>query len=105
MEKNIRMVRGDTLAFGMEIPELTIDLSSVYFTCKRNATDEKYIFQKSLEDGVTKIEDGKYKVRVAPEDTQDVEAREYYYDLQIGINTEIYTVIKGRLKIEQDVTF
>ena len=104
-DKYIKMVRGDTLAFGIEITDLTDDLDSVYFTCKRNATDEEYIFQKSLDDGVTKIDDGKYKVRVAPEDTENVEARDYYYDLQIGITNEIYTVIKGKLKIEQDVTF
>lgn len=110
MNDNLRMVRGDTFAFGIEITGLNQDLDSAYFTCKENYDDETPIFQKSLSDGIEKDEETStedtyyYKVRVAPEDTYNVEAKNYYYDLEIGANSDIYTILKGILRIENDVT-
>ena len=51
MNKNLKMVRGDTLSFGIEYSfddESVQDLDTCYFSCKQNADDEEYIFQKSL---------------------------------------------------------
>lgn len=104
VDTNLSMVRGDTLAFGLEFQGLTEDLDSAYFTCKANDTLTEYVFQKSLGDGIEKVTTGKYRVRVAPEDTAEVEAKEYRYDLQIGINEDVYTILKGVLEIEQNVT-
>lgn len=110
MNDNLKMVRGDTFAFGIEIKGLNQELDSAYFTCKENYDDETPIFQKSLSDGIEKDEETStediyyYKIRVAPADTKDVEAKNYYYDLEIGANDDIYTILKGILKIENDVT-
>ena len=71
---------------------------------KKKASDEVSIFQKSLTDGITKIDDTTYRVRVAPEDTNGVAAGKYAYDLQIGVGTDIYTLLMGNLTIVQDVT-
>ncbi len=103
VDTNIQMVRGDTLAFGMEIEGLGQDLASCYFTCKKSFQGEN-IFQKSIGNGVSKVSDGVYRVRVAPEDTADVEAGNYYYDLQIGVNSDIFTLLRGVLMIQNDVT-
>ena len=107
---NLFMVRGDTFAFAIEIEGLGQDLDSAYFTCKENYEDETPIFQKSIGDGITKDEETSteekyiYKVRVAPADTKEVVAKNYYYDLEIGANGDIYTILKGMIKIENDVT-
>lgn len=98
------MVRGDTLAFGVEIEGLDQSLDTCYFSCKTDPNDTEYVFQKSLEDGITVVEQGKYRVRVAPEDTENVAPAKYFYDLQIGINGDIYTVLKGKLDITYDIT-
>lgn len=104
-ETNITMIKGDTLAFGMEIDGLEgQDLESAFFTCKTVRESDEHIFQKSLGDGITKVDDGKYIVRVAPSDTEDVTAGAYFYDLQIGVNCDVYTVLLGLLEILQDVT-
>ena len=112
-DQNISMIRGDTLSFGFELYEKTgagelviysEDLDTAFLSCKKNYIDEIYVFQKSLGDGITKKETGKYVVRVAPEDTEDIEAGKYYYDLEIGVNNDKYTILKGVLEIEQDVT-
>lgn len=100
---NLNMVRGDTLAFGFEV-EGVDQIDTAFFSCKINADDDEYVFQKSFHDGITDAGDGQYRVRVAPSDTEDVEVGSYYYDLEIGVNEDIYTILKGRLKIEQDIT-
>lgn len=100
---NLDMVRGDTLAFGFEVDGIT-DVDTAYFSVKNTATDAAYIFQKSLNNGIEKVEDGKYSVRVAPSDTHDLEVGSYYYDLQIGVNGDIFTVLNGKLNIEADIT-
>lgn len=101
---NIAMVRGDTLAFAVEIEDLDQDLDTCFFSCKSDPSDTEYVFQKSLDNGIEKESIGKYKVRVAPEDTENVEPGKYYYDLQIGLNSDIYTVLKGQLEIVFDIT-
>lgn len=103
-DTNLEMVRGDTLAFAIEIEGLDQNLDSAFFSCKKSANDEEYVFQKSLDNGITKITTGKYRVRVAPEDTANIGARVYRYDLQIGVNGDISTVLKGSLKVVEDIT-
>lgn len=111
MEKvNLEMIRGDTFTFGFEV-EYDADpqaLDSVSFTCKKNYDDADVVFQKKLGHGVTYTKDSsekyQYVVRVAPEDTETIEAGHYYYDLQIGINGDVFTVLIGSLKIYNDVT-
>lgn len=103
-KKFIKMYRGDTLSFNCEIEGLPADLSSAYFSCKQSFSDVSYTFQKSLGNGITKTGSGVYNVRVAPEDTDSVEPGRYYYDLQLGVGEDVYTVLSGVLEIEQDVT-
>lgn len=101
---NITLVRGDTLAFGLEFEGLEQDLSSAYFSCRTSFQADTYAFQKSLGDGIEKVETGKYRVRVAPEDTVNLEPGSYYYDLQIGANSDVYTILRGALELLPDVT-
>jgi hypothetical protein len=102
-EKHITMVKGDTLAFGMEFEGLEQDLSSAFFTC-RQGWEGAIVFQKSLGSGIEKVEDGKYRVRVAPSDTINVTPDHYVYDLEIGANGDVFTILKGILDIEHDAT-
>ena len=99
------MVRGDTLAFVVQIEGLEDNLSSAKFSCKADATDSNYVFQKTLADGITKQSTNKYRVRVAPEDTATVAPGTYAIDLQIGVGSDIATPILGTLKIKQDVSW
>lgn len=105
---NLFMVRGDTLRFNIEIEGLDTDLTGAYFSCKKNKDDTTYIFQKSLSDGITKAEETEtsktYEIVVAPEDTEDVEDGNYFYDLQIQVGDDIFTPLLAILKIEKDVT-
>lgn len=109
-DKYIRMVRGDTLSFGVQVYDDTgapfgQDLESVYFTCKSSRSDNRFVFQKSLSHGIAKTGQGAYVVRVAPEDTATAKPGKYFYDLEIGCNGDVFTVMRGVLEIMQDVTF
>lgn len=104
--ENITMVRGDTLCFDVEVTDNygeTLTVDSADFTCKKNPNGEENIFHKSLGAGIEQ-DDGLLIVRVDPNDTKEVEAGRYFYDMQIGIGTDVYTLMIGILAIEQDVT-
>ena len=66
------------------------------------------LFHKELEKGINfSKQDGYilyYVVRVAPEDTKNLETGMYYYDLSIELNGDVFTILNGSLKIESDVT-
>ena len=104
MKKNLTMTRGDTYIFTFEIEGLEEGLNTCYFSCKKSADDDEYTFQKSLGDGIIQLEVNKYKVRIAPRDTHELEVGEYKYDLQIGIGEDIYTIMNGPLTITKDIT-
>lgn len=104
--QNIKMVKGDTLAFNVEVFDeagnpITVD--SAYMTCKKIPTGEDFVFQKSLNNGIIQS-DGIMVVRVAPNDTKEVDAGEYFYDFQIGVEQDVYTIMIGTLSLEQNVT-
>ena len=110
MRTNLEMIRGDTLSFAFEVEfdEAPQKLEKADFTCKANFDDNDALFHKELEKGINfSKQDGAklyYIVRVAPEDTENLEAGMYYYDLQIELNGDVFTVLNGALKIESDVT-
>ena len=110
MINNLEMIRGDTLSFAFEVEfdEAPQKLEKVDFTCKANFDDEDVLFHKELEKGINfSKQDGNklyYIARVAPEDTENLEAGMYYYDLSIELNGDVFTILNGALKIESDVT-
>lgn len=105
--ENITMTRGDTIAFNAEVLDdkgNVVLVDSADFTCKKRVVEEGNIFHKTLGAGIQQS-DGLLTVRIAPEDTQEVDAGRYFYDFCLGIENDKYTVMKGVLTIEQDVTF
>lgn len=101
---DIEMFRGDTMKFSVEIKNLAGTVNAVSFGCRANATAANYVFQKTLNNGITVGSDGKYTVRVAPEDTAMKSAGWYDYDLEFTIGNDVYTPMSGKLHLKQDVT-
>ena len=103
---DITMIKGDTVAFNAQVFDADgepVTIDSAYFTCKKKPASTEIIFQKSFGDGISQT-DGYINVRIAPEDTREVEAGNYFYDFQIGSGQDIFTILIGSLIIEQDVT-
>lgn len=103
-KKRIQMIRGDTLSFQVEFVDPIGSINSVYFTCRRSP-NESIVFQKSINNGVSLIDGSSFRVKISPNDTKDLPARTYVYDLQVGIGSDVYTVLIGDFDIEQDITY
>lgn len=104
--ENIAMIKGDTLSFNVEVFDqsgapMTVD--TAFFTVKKNIGSDEPTFQLSMNNGITYVDD-LLVVRVPPSATDTLEAGRYYYDLQLGVDDDIYTPMIGMLTIEQDVT-
>ena len=100
---NIKMVKGDTESFGFEI-EGVENLDAAYFSCKRNSQDENYLFQKSLNSGITQKTENQYVVRIEPDDTALLEPGQYWYDLEISKNDDVFTIFRGVLELLPEIT-
>lgn len=110
-KNNIRHVKGDTLAMALIVEGLGQEFESIYFTCRNNLNDDGVIlFAKSLYNGISLIEYDeehdirKYMIRIDPYDTKDLQAGTYFYDEQVAVNGDVFTIMKGKFIIEQDVT-
>lgn len=108
-KNDIRNVKGDTFSCAFTIENLNQSIETAKFTCRDSLNDNSNVlFQKTLNNGITLVENDthkdikKYAVRVAPNDTKNLQAGTYYYDLEIGVNSDIFTLMKGRFIIEQD---
>lgn len=105
---NIDTIRGDTLNIQLEIEsDTTLDLTSndvnITFSLKQSATSAAYVFQKD-KTAVTALGNNIFMLRIAPEDTNDLIPGFYYYDIELQVGDDIYTVAIGRMHIEVDIT-
>lgn len=105
---NIGMIRGDTLNIAFSIDaDTVIDLSSdeaaFTFSVKEKATDTAYVFQKD-KSAVTAVTDNSFVLRVAPEDTEELDEGSYVYDLEFRYGSDVYTLSRGRFEIISDIT-
>ena len=109
MRKNFEVIKGDTLAFAVEIgfDEKPNEIDEMLFTVKRNA-DDGNLFQERLNHGIEKVaEVGNklyYRVRASPWDTRMLEAGLYHYDLEICVNGDVFTILNGLLIVENEIT-
>lgn len=101
-DEYIRITRGDTFSFNVVLVNAQT-LTEAYFTVTKSANVEP-LFQKRIGRGITKIGSGEYCVRVAPADTAEAEVGKYFYDLEITVGEDRFTVLKGVFEIEQDYT-
>lgn len=84
---------GDTYARDIVIKKYSSEISEMYFTVKRNVNDKSYVFQKTLDDGLTitdvVYEDGEivertYNLLIQPSDTEVMKPdNEYVFDVEI----------------------
>ena len=105
---NLDIIRGDTVNIQFEIDSDTVfDLSNenfnVTFSLKKAATDTAYVFQKD-KTAVTSPANNVFILRIAPEDTTNLVAGFYFYDIQLSIGDDIYTIALGKFNINIDIT-
>lgn len=105
-EQNFVMQRGDSKSWTITLNDANGDQivlttgDEIVFTAKKLKTQETPDIEKS----VTTFNDGSAIVYLVPADTDDLDVATYQYDMQWNHSTDKYTVLKGKLKIEEDVT-
>lgn len=104
--QNITMVKGDTVAFNViayDSNNEPVAVDDAKLTCKKEPETANILFQKRLGSGIEQ-ENMLMVVRIAPNDTKNADAGNYYYDLQITIGDDVFTLLIGTLTLLQDVT-
>lgn len=106
VEHNFEMCRGDTHVFTVRFPDFEDDeVTQLYFTIKKKAKQIENTVQKKFGVGITEIEKNYYYVRIAPEDTRDIPAGRYVYDLSFELGEDVFTPLMETVNIIQDVTY
>ncbi len=110
-EFRIEYTKGDTYALKLTFKNITQDLTSAFFTVKENQDDTTPLIEKTINAGITKLDENFYKkeliykLQLQATDSQDLEADHIYlYDLKIAVGNVIKTVIKGNFVVTYNVT-
>ena len=95
--------QGDEFSFTVTFKNLQEDLTTFVMGVKRDYTDSTMLIQKSLGNGISKIDTGKYRVDFLPSETEALTPNFYVYDLRLSIGTTIFTPLYGYLNIQETV--
>lgn len=95
--------QGDQFSFTVTFTNLQEDLTTFEMGVKEEYTDSEMLVTKSLGNGITKIETGKYRVDFTPSETQALSPNLYLYDLRMSIGSTVYTPLYGYLNIQETV--
>jgi hypothetical protein len=108
--QDIEMVRGDTMTFNFELQGLEGQTpDNIIFSCAEHYDDEP-LFTADLSEGITLEEYDEvkdvaiYSVRIIPSKTSILDLNRYYYDLELTINEDVITLMRGRLTLLYEVT-
>ena len=103
-DQNITMVSGDTLSYNVIVKDQSgepVTVTGATFKAKKNLEDVSPAISLSLGSGITQ-DDGVLTVRIAPADTSSLVGF-LYYDMNITVDGDVFTLMKGMLQIEADV--
>lgn len=94
---NIEYFIGDTYERNFIVKKYTDNIDSVFFSVKKSNGDKKTILQKTLDDGITLVDDvvvdnerrRTYQLMINAEDTEDMTPeQEYEFDVEIVTNKD-----------------
>lgn len=106
----IGITRGDTkvLKFQRKNEDGVIETEAkeLYFTVKENSNKQNYLFQKTLDNGITfNTEDFYYRITINPSDTDNLYYGIYQYDIEVKEDNYVKTIDLGEFVIKEEVTF
>ena len=112
LKRDLTMVKGDTMSFAFQLQGLgeTTRPEGLILTCKETIEDNDPLFEISLHDTISlRSYDSEndiltYCVRIPPEKTEDLELGRYFYDIELRVNGDVITLMKGRLTLDYEVT-
>lgn len=102
MLKVFQVKRGATFSFIVTFKNLNQDVASMTFGLKEDY-DKTMLIEKTLGDGITKIDTGKYKVDFSYTDILNLEAGMYVYDLRYTIGDTPSIPLSGYVIVQDSV--
>lgn len=111
IRRDITMIQNDTLSFAFQVQGLKGQTpNNIVFTCKETIETSDALFSVDLSNNITLRDYDEdqdiytYVVRIPPALTEKIALGRYFYDLQLSVNYDIFTLMKGRLTIEYQIT-
>ena len=110
---DIEIVRGDTLSYNFQLQGTGgTEPSRITFMIKEDYedSDADALVNLELADGITlqgydsETDTLTYCVHMRPDKTENLDLARYYYDLQMVIDGDVFTLMKGRFTLDYDVT-
>lgn len=102
MLKVFQVKRGATFSFIVTFKNLNQDVASMTFGLKEDY-DKTMLIEKTIVDGITKIDDNKYKVDFSYTDIIGLEAGMYVYDLRYTIGDTPAIPLSGYVIVNDSV--
>lgn len=102
MLKVFQVKRGDQFSFIVNFKNLNQNLSTIKFGIKADY-DEPMLIEKSLGNGIVKIDTQHYQVNFSSSDTMELDAGMYLFDLRYTIGDTPKTPLSGYLLINASV--
>lgn len=103
MLKVFSVKRGSTFSFIVTFKNLNQDVTTMNFGVKEDYEDELLVINKTIGDGITKIETGKYKVDFSTSDILLLDAGMYVYDLRYTIGDTPSIPLSGYIVVNDSV--
>ena len=102
MLKVFQVKRGDQFSFIVYFKNLNQDLTTIRFGLKEDY-DKPMLIDKSLGDGIVKIDTTQYQVNFSVSDTSDIDAGMYVFDLRYTIGDTPRTPVSGYVLFNDSV--
>ena len=94
--------QGDEFSFTITFKNLQEDLTTFTMGVKLDYNGAM-LLTKSLGNGISKIDTGKYRVDFTPTETQALSPNLYIYDLRLALGSTVFTPLYGYLNIMESV--
>lgn len=95
--------QGDEFSFTVTFKNLQEDLTTFAMGVKKEYTDATMLIEKTLNNGITKLDTGKYRVDFLPSETGALSPDFYVYDLRMTLGSTVFTPLYGYLNIQETV--
>lgn len=103
VNQNFTLTKGNSLQFRLNIIDAE-EPDGIYLICKDKSSDTTSVFQLSLEEGITKVEDeNSYDFYISSEVTDTLQLLNYIYQISIEYGSDYETVVEGKLVITPEV--
>lgn len=104
INQNFTVIRGDTLQFRLNFIDTETAPDGLYLTVKDKSSDTTAILQKSLNDGIEKVQDQiSYDFTLTHLDTKDLKLNNYIYQILALYGSDYETLVEGKLVITPEV--